>query len=123
MSAATGLHQANPASVTVRERCRALGLPTWRCDTGGAIIEEPVEPGLAGLWLRSGHIGGLISSTARSWIGVENPSVMNPAPGCWVLPVVDDPRRRRNGVVAAMAIGPDIIGSDLFQAACHSAGL
>jgi HD-GYP domain-containing protein (c-di-GMP phosphodiesterase class II) len=112
-----------PASATVRDRCRAVGVPTWRCDTGGAIVEEPTEPGLAGLWLRSGHIGGMVSAAARVCIGQESPAIGNPAPGCWLLPVVEDLRRRRTGVLMGMALSPEVLTSDAFGAACRSAGL
>jgi len=61
-----GQGQSEPGSI--RDRCRELGLPTWRCDSGGAIAEEPAETGLAGLWLRSGHVGSLVSAAARDWL-------------------------------------------------------
>jgi HD-GYP domain-containing protein (c-di-GMP phosphodiesterase class II) len=112
-----------PAWATIRDRCRGLNLPSWRCDTGGAIVEEPTEPGLAGLWLRSGHIGGMVSAGARQCLGQEQPKAWSAAPGVWLLPVIEDPRRRRTGIVLAMALTPEVISSESFTAACRSAGL
>src|SRR5262249_30017690 len=56
-----------PAASTVRDRCRLLGLPTWRTDTAGSVVEEPAESGLAGLWLRSARVSQLITTAARVW--------------------------------------------------------
>jgi len=111
------------AGATLRDRCRAIGLPVWRCDTGGAIVEEPVETGLARLWLGSGHITALVSNAARAWSTCGEPDVVNPIPGCWLIPIVEDYRRRRSGLVIAMALGPEILDGEPFDAACRSAGL
>jgi HD-GYP domain-containing protein (c-di-GMP phosphodiesterase class II) len=108
---------------TVRERCRAMGLATWRADTGGVITEEPQEAGLAGLWLRSGHIGGLVADSAREWADNKRPTIRNLMPGCWLIPVPEEQNRRRTGMTLAMAMAPELLGSEDFSLACRGARL
>lgn len=123
MTPTPGQNQVPSAAATIRDRCRSLGMPTWRCDTGGAIVEEPTEPGLAGLWLRSGHLGAMVTAVAKAWMDQREPAMVNPAPGMWMVPIVEDQRRRRSGIVAAMALGPGVLESEAFMSACRSAGL
>lgn len=114
---------------TVRERCRALHLATWRCDTGGMIIEEPTEPGLAGLWLRTSQVADLVRSAALRWTSETKPEVINArtltgdVDGCWLVPLVEERQRRRAGITIVMALGPAVLNSALFVSACRSSGL
>jgi HD-GYP domain-containing protein (c-di-GMP phosphodiesterase class II) len=110
---------------TVRERCRELHLPTWRSDSGGAIVEEPTEAGLAGLWLRAAAIQSLIVSASTLWATSSEPQVFEAAHGCWLIPLVEERRRgaRRSGLTIAMALGPAVLKSPLFKSVCRSAGL
>jgi HD-GYP domain-containing protein (c-di-GMP phosphodiesterase class II) len=122
----------HPASMSfvprevVRERCRAMHMPTWHVDTGGTIVEEPEEAGLIGLWLRSPQVQKLIEDAAATWSkesGSGDPQVMEAAPGCWLIPVLEERRRRKAGMTIAMALGPGIVESELFRQACRSLGL
>jgi HD-GYP domain-containing protein (c-di-GMP phosphodiesterase class II) len=113
----------NQASETIRDRCRALGLAMWRADTSGKIVEEPGEPGLLGLWLRSAVISGLVSESAGSWAGVSQPEVLEVMPGAWLIPVPEEQRRRRVGMSIALALGPEVLTAERFLAACATARL
>ncbi len=113
-----------PAAATVRDRCRALGLPTWRTDTAGTIIEDPGESGLAGLWLRSGRVSEIVSAAARAWSRQPSQAaVVEAFPGCWLIPIADEQRRRRVGTTIALALSPAALDSDMFAEACRAAGL
>jgi HD-GYP domain-containing protein (c-di-GMP phosphodiesterase class II) len=113
-----------PASATIRDRCRALGMPSWRADTAGTIVEDPSEPGLAGLWLRSGRVSELVSTAARAWSRQPSKaSVVEMFPGCWLIPIADEERRRRLGMTIAMALSPAALTSEMFAEACRAAGL
>lgn len=114
---------AYPVAATLRDRCRGLGLPVWRCDTGGAIVEEPVETGLARLWLVSGRVSEVVAAAGKEWAQRPEPGVVRPMPGCWLIPVVEENRRRRSGLTIAMALGPEVLECEEFAAACRSAGL
>jgi HD-GYP domain-containing protein (c-di-GMP phosphodiesterase class II) len=107
---------------TVRERCRRLHLPTWRLDTGGTIVDEPTEKGLAGLWLRTPQVQALVRAGTADASGGE-PRVVTPMEGCWLIPLVEESRRRRTGLTVAMALGPAMLKMPLFAGACRSAGL
>jgi HD-GYP domain-containing protein (c-di-GMP phosphodiesterase class II) len=108
---------------TVRDRCRTLHLPTWRLDTAGAIIDEPLEPGLAGLWLRSSEITTLIAAVTRPLVQEPEPRISPVFDGCWLIPLPEDHRRRRLGLTVAMALSERALEGDVFLAACRSAQL
>src|SRR5262245_26104800 len=105
----------------VRDRCRAMSLAVWRCDTGGTIISEPDEPGLAGLWLRSSKIGSLIATAARECSNHSSPQVRQLFEGCWVIPIVHENRRRRIGITLAVALAPASLDSKTFTETCTAA--
>ena len=108
---------------SIRERCRSLGLATWRADTAGVVVEEPAEPGLAGLWLRSGSVASLVAAAAREWAGNDRPSIRRLMPGCWLIPVPEEHRRRCTGMSLILAMGPELTKSEVFESSCRSARL
>ena len=55
----------------LRERCRAVGLPVWRCLVDGTVVEHPTTRGLAGLWLGAGMIERLIGRAVQAWRGED----------------------------------------------------
>jgi len=107
----------------IRDRCRVIGLPTWRCDRTGVIIEEPSEPGLAGLLLRSGPLARIVAETAHQWAEQENPGVVSIMPGCWLLPMPEERRRHRYGFTVGLACSPEAVDSDEFRLACAEANV
>jgi HD-GYP domain-containing protein (c-di-GMP phosphodiesterase class II) len=112
-----------PTTDTLRNRCRSLHLPTWRTDTGGAIVDEPVESGPVGLWLRSPQIQAVVAAAALGWQNSDEPRIVEAFEGCWLIPLVEERRRRRTGLMIAMALGPSLLHSPTFSAACRSSGL
>lgn len=108
---------------TVRDRCRAMLLPSWRCDTAGSLVTEPIEPGLAGLWLRSSQITALVEAAAKEWMGQTAPTPRQIFDGCWLIPIIHELRRRRTGITLAMAAMPAMLSAPAFLEACTSAGL
>jgi HD-GYP domain-containing protein (c-di-GMP phosphodiesterase class II) len=109
---------------TIRDRCRALSLATWRCDTAGVLVAEPSDPGLAGLWLRSSKITAVVTQAAKAWSQQTTTLQMcSPFPGCWLIPIVHDQRRRRIALTVAMALGPAAQTAPIYSEACTGAGL
>ncbi|MEX2217355.1 MAG: HD-GYP domain-containing protein [Phycisphaerales bacterium] len=108
---------------TLRDRCRAMGLPTWRCTAEGAIVEEPVEPGVAGLWLRSGPIAERVRRAAAAWAREPEPKIVRLFTACWLIPIPEEQRSRRSGLLASMALGPWALDGEQFAEACGAAGL
>ncbi|MCC6660143.1 MAG: HD-GYP domain-containing protein [Phycisphaerales bacterium] len=106
---------------TIRERCRGLGLPTWRLDTAGVILDEPTEPGLAGLWLRSSDLNARVTAAAAPWRDQADPQTAVLGQGLWLIPLVEQHRRRRLGLTVALAVGPAGLESEVFADACRSA--
>jgi HD-GYP domain-containing protein (c-di-GMP phosphodiesterase class II) len=107
----------------IQDRCRLLHLPIWHIDTGGAISEEPTETGLAGLWLRAPQVQALVGTAAAGWAACAEPQIMQPVAGCWLIPLAEEHRRRRTGLMVAMALGPAVLETSLFSSACRSSGL
>jgi HD-GYP domain-containing protein (c-di-GMP phosphodiesterase class II) len=108
---------------TVRDRCRSLGMPTWRAGLNGSLVEEPGEPGTAGLWLRSGYVREMVQGALRAWMDQPLPGTVELFPSCWLIPVSEEDRGRRTGLLACLALGPDALRGEQFDLACRSAGL
>jgi HD-GYP domain-containing protein (c-di-GMP phosphodiesterase class II) len=108
---------------TLRDRCRTLGLPTWRLDTAGAVVDEPTEPGLAGLWLRSAELTSRVLATAALWHETPDPKPIELDDGLWLIPLVEHHRRRRLGTTLALAVSERSLEGRTFDAACRSAQL
>jgi HD-GYP domain-containing protein (c-di-GMP phosphodiesterase class II) len=96
-----------------------MGLPVWRFDARGAVVEEPTGRGETGQWLRAPALRERIDRAARSWVqsGRAEPSVL--WNGCHLVPAseLDDPQ----GLAAALVVGADALDGDDFQAICRSA--
>ncbi len=120
MSAPAGAEAYSPYA-TVRDRCHALGLPCWTCDSAGQVTQEPGEGGLLGLWLRTGPVSDAVAGAVRAWAGAPDPRVVGIAPHCWLIPIVHEQRRRRLGLTAALALGPGVGNSPLVAEACRAA--
>lgn len=109
--------------VSLRARCHALGLPSWRCDGAGVIIADPLESGVVGLWLRSPVITALIDPCVRRWLEERHPEPVQMMPGLWAIPVPQRLRRRLVGWTVIAAVGPEAIDSDTFARACAAVQL
>jgi HD-GYP domain-containing protein (c-di-GMP phosphodiesterase class II) len=96
-----------------------LGLPVWRFDSRGAVVEEPSGRGKTEQWLRSPVLRERIGRAAQSWVqsGRAEPSTL--WNGCLLVPVgePDDPQ----GFAATLVVGTDGLAGDDFEAICRSA--
>jgi HD-GYP domain-containing protein (c-di-GMP phosphodiesterase class II) len=109
------------ALATVRQRCSSIRLPSWRINTEGQVIAEPIEEGIVGLVLRSGVMSRLVVEAARRPApGPDDPPQVL-FPGCWLIRVPEVRRRKVVGYTLAMAMGPEGIGSDELIEACVAA--
>ena len=119
---ATEQAPASASAAAARDRCRQLGMPTWRFDTGGAVVDEPSEPGLAGLWLRSAEITRRVAAAAATL--TQSPSqVVTLFDGCWLVALTEERRARRVGLMVAMALSESALSSEAFVVACTGAQL
>jgi len=103
---------------TLRERCRALGLPVWRLDTSGTVIDDANQPGLAGVWLRSSVMCRMLADAVRGWNGQETPDRVELFAGCHAVPSVETIRGRRRGYTVFMFLTPDALRTPEFEAVC-----
>ncbi len=103
---------------TLRERCRALGLPVWRLDTSGVVIDEANQTGLAGVWLRSSVMCRMLADAVRRWNDQEHPERLALFTGCYVVPSVETIRGRRRGYTAFMFLTPEALVTPEFEAVC-----
>ncbi len=115
--------RSSSAYAAIRDRCRRLGLPTWRFDSVGVLQEEPVETGLAGLWLRSSSIQKTVTEASLVWTRPDGPPLVMMFQGCWLFPLPDDRRSRRAGVTVAMALGEAGLVGRHFEEACRASQL
>ncbi len=111
------------ATLALRERCAAIGLPTWRCDNTGLIVSEPSDSGPVGLLWGSAGFAGRIQQTALAWGAQEKPEITELFPGAWAIPLPEQRRRTRTGVLIALALSEQALGGETFQACCVGAAL
>lgn len=112
-----------PAWAIMRDRCRDLGLITWRCETDGTLVECPEDPGLASLWMSSAPVRRLVAEAAEAWSGTDEPRLRSGAPGLRLIPIIHEHRGRRMGMTIAAALEPQIVDGVLFEEACRATGL
>lgn len=110
----------------LRDRCTRLGLATWRCDTAGNILAEPSEHGPVGLLLGSSTITRLVRDAAKRWGQLPTGQMLAVEelfPGCWAIPLAEERRKERVGLIVAIAFGERALSEEFFLAACRSAHL
>jgi HD-GYP domain-containing protein (c-di-GMP phosphodiesterase class II) len=105
------------------ERCRRLGLITWRVDLNGMPVEEPGAPSLVALWASSKPFRAVLTELASGWSAQGELSGANPVPGLWVYPFEELHRRRRTGYFLAMGFDESILSSDLLEPGCVGGAL
>lgn len=123
MNADNAHHGTHTAHSHIRERCGALGMPTWRCSAGGEVTASPAEIGAAGAWLRSDVIVRLVRDAAAFWAGCPQPRPRPLFDGCEVVPLAERHRRRTVGFTIAMSLAPRALDHPVFEQACRSAGI
>lgn len=111
------------AILALRERCAAMGLPTWRCDNTGLIVSEPADTGPVGILWGSADFTRWVESVARVWAGQDKPEITELFPGAWAIPLPEQRRRTRTGVLIALAISEQGLKGDAFESACVGAAL
>lgn len=115
------IHDNGNTNPTLQERCSEMGVPVWRCDETGAILTEPAESGLIGLWLRSGFMSKLVASAVRAWRGQDDPDVAELYQGCWAVPLVESATRHRPIYTVGIVLSKDAMLVEPFDDACRSA--
>lgn len=115
--------QKPPVPPVFVERCRQLGLITWRLDPNGMPIEDPIAPELVSMWLSSRQVRSVLTELASSWSAQPKLACSNPVPGMWIFPFEEVHRRRRTGYFVAIGFGPAILGSDLLEPGCVGGSL
>ena len=105
------------------DRCRELGLVTWRLDPNGMPVEDPAAPDLVALWLSSRAFRSVLAELASGWSARPKLTAANPLPGMWVYPFEEVHRRRRTGYFVAIGFGEEILGSDLLEPSCVGGSL
>jgi len=123
MTGAWGASRPESVEGVLRDRCAELGLPAWRCDRSGVILEEPREGGLVGMWLRSGEMGRRVAQAAKRCADNASPEPAEIIPGCWVVPLFEHRRRVRTGVTLAMVLSRGALESEDFLVSCEAANL
>lgn len=112
-----------PSHAVLRDRCRDMGVPTWRYSPTGHIVAAPSEGGACGAWLRSPAIERVVDKQARAWNESGEFAPAEPFPGCLLLPLTEQHRRRRRGMTVAMLLSPSALHAEQFELGCQSASL
>lgn len=84
--------------LSVRERCRTLGVSTLRCDTAGCLIgEEPRGEGLA-----DSRMLNELAAAAGAWNLEQSPRLYQAGTGCWLIGVPEGSGKNRQGYLVAI---------------------
>lgn len=105
------------------ERCERMGVPIWRFDRSGRLIQAPSVGGVLGLWLRSSYMSQRLLEATQHWIDGAACEFTELFQGCWLMPVEERARRRTTGYMVAMALGSEAIETDEFVTCCGSASI
>lgn len=105
------------------ERCRSLGLITWRLDLNGMPVEDPGAPELLTLWMSAKPFRAVLTDLASVWSAQQALVATNPTPGLWIYPFEELHRRRRTGYFVAIGFGPEIMTSELLEPGCVGGAL
>jgi HD-GYP domain-containing protein (c-di-GMP phosphodiesterase class II) len=114
--------ESGHAGDVLLERCAALGLPVWRLDAGGHVVERPAVEG-GKKWVASACFEGVVTRLARTWESDADPMVCEAFPGCWLLPLVETERRRRVGYRVVVVASRGSLSDEIVRAACAEAGI
>ncbi len=115
--------QIRPVPPEFVDRCRSLGLQSWRVDLNGLTVTEPDAPDLLALWMSSKPMRQIMTELASEWSGIEELRPSQPLPGMWVFPFAETHRRRRTGYFVAIGFEPKILESDLLEPSCVGGSL
>ncbi len=105
----------SPFPQTFIDRCIQLGLVGWRLDLNGMPIEDPIAPGILGMWLSSRPFRMMMAESAMIWATNEDFNALEVSPGVWVFPFPEEHRNRRTGYFALIGFSPEVLTSDLVE--------
>lgn len=100
------------------DRCIQLGLVCWRLDLNGMPNEDPIAPGILGMWLSSRPFRMMMAESAMIWATNEDFNALEISPGVWVFPFPEEHRNRRTGYFAVIGFSPEVLTSDLVEQGC-----
>ena len=97
----------SPSAHQTLLRCRALSLPTIRCDIDGRIIGIDAlgapDSSTICTFLQSPECATLLSALTEQWNGQEQPEPTGLGDSFYAIPVAETERRRRSGYLIALA--------------------
>jgi HD-GYP domain-containing protein (c-di-GMP phosphodiesterase class II) len=109
----------------VTARLRAEGIFVTECDASGELHAGQVAAGdwLARALLESRLLHQAIRDAVEQWSMQGNPQASKLFPGCWVVPLPIEKRRRRTGYTLILIPTMALLESEQFAAMCQSAQL
>jgi HD-GYP domain-containing protein (c-di-GMP phosphodiesterase class II) len=115
--------EAKTGGEILADRCKELGLPTWRVDEQGQIVAQPSGWGPPDHWLRSPLLNEWISRAVSAWCSGFRSKLIELLPGCWIIPLSDGGRSYPPIITVAMALGGDSLQAEQFEAICSEGRL
>ena len=112
-----------PTPDSFGDRCRDLGLPTWRFDARGVITAEPTGWGQADPWLRAPLLKDWISKIVNDMMRGVKPEIIGLFPGCWLVPIAESGVPPDRGLTVALALSDEVLRCEKFLTICRSVQL
>ncbi|HVZ94547.1 MAG TPA: HD-GYP domain-containing protein [Phycisphaerales bacterium] len=107
----------------LRQRCATLRLYLWHFDAEGRMIDAPPMNTPVGTLLRAPYFTNLIHQVSAKWSSSTDSGARELFPGCWCIVLEEMERRRRRGLMIAVAFEARALDAEEFAAACQSASL
>lgn len=102
----------------LRTRCIELGLPTWRANQAGGMIDEPSNPGLVGIWLRTPSLATQLSRLICDLDGLDPREPIEMDDGLWAIVIPERYRTRVRSYTIALAMSPSVVDGPWFAGVC-----
>ncbi|MHC4992264.1 MAG: HD domain-containing phosphohydrolase [Planctomycetota bacterium] len=123
MSVPTVEPETSTADKVLADRCKLLGLPTWRMLGTGGELTQPSGWGPADHWLQAPLLTSWIDASVQEWVQRPRTRVLELFSGCWLIPLAEGEVLSNTPVTVAMALGSDALTSEQFLAVCGNARL
>ena len=111
MIGSTPQSAALSARAMLRLRCADLNLPACGVEGDGVDRKVTMHDPVLSSWADETRLEELVRSAAAQWDTQETPEIIEPAPGLWLLPLIENERRRRLGYLVAIGATPEALRS------------
>lgn len=87
--------------LSVRERCRTLGVSTLRCDLAGTVVDDAAGTPSAGTALES-DLPAVLANATTQWASEQSPRLIETASNAFLIGIPEGSGKNRQGYLVAI---------------------